>query len=137
MLIIANANSRFDPFTRGSKNVFDQRRKCSKTVELYRQSEGSETMNVDAGFFEGAWGVEGMLANLSERYWMDGDDEQEDELDDVHKGILDAPTDDEGPGEVDESNKGDAALEKQDEMGGVPMPPPPDPEEEKKEFPGF
>jgi hypothetical protein len=32
------------------------------------------------------------------KQWLDGDDEQEDELDDVSKGILDAPTDDEGPG---------------------------------------
>ena len=72
-------------------------------------------MNVPAG--EGFCG-DGMLAKLSAMYWMDGEDEQEDELDDVKKGILDAPTDDEGPGEIFESNKGDVELEKEDEAGG-------------------
>jgi hypothetical protein len=47
--------------------------------------------------------------------WLDGTDGQEDELDDVHKGILDAPTDDEGAGEICESNKGDVSLETADE----------------------
>jgi hypothetical protein len=93
-------------------------------------------MNVEAGVFGSVRGVEVILEDFPEKYWMDDEDEQEDELDDVHKGILDAPTDDEGPGEIDESNKGDAALEKQDEMGGISTPPP-DPEEENKEFPGF
>jgi len=94
-------------------------------------------MNIEAGLAKGLRNMDGMLAGLSEKYWMDDEDEQEDELDDVKKGILDAPTDDEGPGETDESNKGDAALEKQDEMDNAGLPPPPDPEEEKKEFPGF
>ena len=58
------------------------------------------------------------LEGFSGKFWLDGTDEQEDELDDVHKGILDAPTDDEGPGEICESNKGDVALETEDEAGG-------------------
>ena len=85
-------------------------------------------MNVEAG----VW-IEGGFVPA---YWLDDEDEQEDELDDVHKGILDAPTDDEGAGEVAESNKGDEALEKSDEDAGV-VQTPPDPAEEKKEFPGF
>ena len=36
---------------------------------------------------------------------FDGTDGQEDELQDVHDGILDAPTDDEGPGSVDDVNR--------------------------------
>ncbi len=43
---------------------------------------------------------------------LDGTDGQEDELDDVHKGILDAPTDNEGPGSVDELNRDPNASHK-------------------------
>ena len=91
-------------------------------------------MNVEAGWQQDICGAAGLFS-FDETRWMDGDDGQEDELDDVHKGILDAPTDSEGAGEINESNKGDVELEKQDEMAGVPQPPS-DPDE-KKEFPGF
>ena len=94
-------------------------------------------MNMEPGLPESLRYVEFGYADESRKFWLDDEDEQEDELYDVKKGILDAPTDDEGPGETDESNKGDAALEKQDEMDNAGLPPPPDPEEEKKEFPGF
>ena len=66
-------------------------------------------MNVDAGLSVV------MYAGFGGKFWVDGTDGQEDELDDVHKGILDAPTDDEGAGEICESNKGDVALETADE----------------------
>ena len=62
--------------------------------------------------------IEGLHSgDVSSMFWLDGTDEQEDELDDVAKGKLDAPTDDEGPGEIFESNKGDVALETEDEAG--------------------
>ena len=62
--------------------------------------------------------VEGLqVGDISRMFLLDGTDEQEDELDDVAKGKLDAPTDDEGPGEIFESNKGDVALETEDEAG--------------------
>jgi hypothetical protein len=47
--------------------------------------------------------------------WCDGLDGQEDELEDVHDGILDPPTDDEGPGSIMEPNDDAVALEKEDE----------------------
>jgi hypothetical protein len=50
-------------------------------------------MNTQQG---GADGFSGLMA----RMWLDGFDGQEDELEDVHKGKLDPPTDDEVPGEV-------------------------------------
>jgi len=50
------------------------------------------------------------------RMWLDGFDGQEDELEDVQKGKLDPPTDDEGPGEVViRPNQGAIAQEKADE----------------------
>ena len=48
-------------------------------------------------------------------WWADGLDGQEDELDDVQKGKLDPPTDDEGPGAIFEPNDSAVALEKEDE----------------------
>ena len=51
--------------------------------------------------------------------WFDGTDGQEDELDDVHKGILDAPTDDEGPGSIDENNSSGVADESADEGNDI------------------
>jgi len=62
--------------------------------------------------------VQGYVGGYGEAagiWWADAEDEQEDELDDVHKDILDAPTDDEGPGSVDEANDSAVALEKADE----------------------
>jgi hypothetical protein len=57
-------------------------------------------------------GSSGMMA----RVWLDGFDGQEDELEDVQKGKLDPPTDDEGPGEVViRPNQGAIAQEKADE----------------------
>jgi hypothetical protein len=47
--------------------------------------------------------------------WADGLDGQEDELEDVQKGRLDPPTDDEGPGSVDEKNDRGRGLESEDE----------------------
>lgn len=72
----------------------------------------------------------GLVAKL----WLDGTDGQEAELDDVKSGVLDAPTDDEGPGEIIESNKGEVALEGEDEKAAVPGP---DSSDELKDFPGF
>ena len=60
------------------------------------------------GFFDG-------FAGMAARMWLDGFDGQEDELEDVQKGKLDPPTDDEGPGSVDEANDSAVALEKADE----------------------
>jgi hypothetical protein len=45
--------------------------------------------------------------------WSGGTDEQEDELDEVARGKLDAPTDNEAPGEICESNKMDLSLEEE------------------------
>jgi hypothetical protein len=54
----------------------------------------------------------GMCAGM----WLDGLGGQEDELDDVHKGKLDPPTDDEGHGEVFiKPNQAAIAQEKADE----------------------
>jgi hypothetical protein len=47
--------------------------------------------------------------------WADGLDGQEDELEDVHKGILDPPTDDEGAGSILEKNDAGRTLESEDE----------------------
>jgi len=56
--------------------------------------------------------LDGMRAGM----WLDGLDGQEDELEDVHKGELDPPTDDEVPGDVViRPNKAQIALEKADE----------------------
>jgi len=61
------------------------------------------------GFLDG---LDGMRAGM----WLDGLDGQEDELEDVHKGELDPPTDDEVPGDVViRPNKAQIALEKADE----------------------
>ena len=57
-------------------------------------------------------GLSGMRAGM----WLDGLDGQEDELDDAHKGELDPPTDDEGPGSVViRPNQAAIAQEKADE----------------------
>jgi hypothetical protein len=47
--------------------------------------------------------------------YADGFNGQEDELEDVHKGKLDPPTDDEGPGSLDEANDTGRTLESEDE----------------------
>jgi len=74
-----------------------------------REMEG-EAMKVSQQDFTDALG--GMRA----RMWLDGFDGQEDELDDVQKGKLDPPTDDEGPGSiVIRPNRDAIAQEKADE----------------------
>ena len=47
--------------------------------------------------------------------YLDGLDGQEDELEDVQKGELDPPTDDEGAGSIFEKNDFDRSLETDDE----------------------
>ena len=49
------------------------------------------------------------------RLWADGLDGQEDELDDVAKGKLDPPTDDERPGSIDDKNDRGRRRETEDE----------------------
>ncbi len=47
--------------------------------------------------------------------YLDGLDGQEDELEDVQKGDLDPPTNDEGSGSIFEKNESDRSLESEDE----------------------
>ena len=69
-------------------------------------------MSLDASQYGSGNALGGMMAQL----WLDGLDGQEDELDDVHKGELDPPTDDEGAGSVViRPNQGAIAQEKADE----------------------
>ena len=61
-------------------------------------------------------GLSDVPSGMMARIWLDGFDGQEDELEDVQKGKLDPPTDDEGPGEVViRPNQGAIAQEKADE----------------------
>ena len=77
-------------------------------------------MNVNVDRIGQAHWMPAFSRDVSE-FWADGLGGQEDELEDVDDGELDAPTDDEGPGEIWESNKGHVALQKADEAG-LPSP---------------
>jgi hypothetical protein len=62
------------------------------------------------------YGFRDDFAGIRAQIWLDGLDGQEDELEDVKKGKLDPPTNDEGEGEVFIKPDQDAvALKKEDE----------------------
>jgi hypothetical protein len=73
-------------------------------------------MNVDLGVSGVRWGVgAGVPGSAPVWIWADGLDGQEDELEDVQKGKLDPPTNDEGRGSIDESNRSGTGIESEDE----------------------
>jgi hypothetical protein len=77
-------------------------------------------MSVDFGVSgAGRNGYAGLPSSALGWIWADGLDGQEDELEDVEKGKLDPPTDDEGHGSLDESNRGGIGIESDDEDDGL------------------
>ena len=73
-------------------------------------------MSLGMGACAGGRQVRGeVLLGLRSGVWADGLGGQEDELEDVQKGKLDPPTDDEGQGSIDDANRSGTALESEDE----------------------
>ena len=59
------------------------------------------------------------MQEASVGWWVDGFDGQEDELEDVKKGKLDAPTDDEPEKEIVETNKVDPGSKSEDDLASA------------------
>jgi hypothetical protein len=82
-------------------------------------------MNMQSGLCNGICEIARVLPESDENLWLDGDDGQEDELDDVAKGKLQpsTPKGDEVPGDVVIRPNRDVALIEEDEEddGSVPV----------------